>query len=91
MAREDWLNGWPRIGGASVLLGTQVACVGCGKEQGTTTVAFEEGVVLPEHEPDWPFEEATCPVCALQAGVWAQAPEDKLTARLKAIRDQKQG
>lgn len=91
MAREHWLNGWPRIGETGVLLGTQVACVGCGKDHGTTTVAFDDGTTFPERTPDWPFEEASCPVCALQARVWAQGPEDKLTVRLKALREQKQG
>jgi hypothetical protein len=91
MAREDWLNGWPRMGETAVLMGTCVQCVGCGKYHGITTVAFDEHTKFPDREPAWPFEEAACPVCALQARVWAQAPEDKLTARLKALREQKQG
>jgi hypothetical protein len=90
MAREDWLNGWPRIGEAAVLMGTAVVCVGCGKSHGITTVAFDENTAFPDKEPAWPFDEETCPVCALYERV-RQAPEDKLTARLKALREQKQG
>lgn len=90
MAREDWLNGWQR-NGDTVLLGTMVCCAGCGKEHGLTCVAFSDDWKLPEKDPAWPFERESCPICALQARVWAQAPEDKLTARLKALREQKQG
>lgn len=58
-----WLNGWHRISGRSVLMGTGVYCVGCGKGQGTMCVTFPEGYRPPENEPDWPFPQETCPVC----------------------------
>lgn len=86
MAHEDWLHGWPRIGETGVLIGTQVRCVGCGKDCGTTAVALEAGVTFPEREPEWPFDEAGCPVCALKSRIWQQSPEDKLTARMLALR-----
>lgn len=54
MAREDWLNGWPRMGSTAVLIGTSVRCVGCGKDHGITTVAFDGETVFPSQEPAWP-------------------------------------
>lgn len=65
--RLDWLHGWPRLGdnGTSVLIGTGVYCVGCGKSRGVTTVAFPEDWQPPGPDPDWPFPEDACPVCAL--------------------------
>jgi len=62
--REKWLNGWPRIGN-SVLIGTGSHCAGCGKLHGVTCVAFSEGYVPPEKDPEWPFQEEGCPVCAM--------------------------
>jgi hypothetical protein len=63
MTRESWLNGWSRDGN-TVLLGSSVHCVGCGKSYGTTCVVIPEGWAPPEKNPDWPFDEADCPVCS---------------------------
>jgi hypothetical protein len=57
-----WLNGWPRTG-ASVLIGTCVHCVGCGRYFGIATVVFEEGWRAPGPAPAWPFLPDTCPIC----------------------------
>ncbi len=63
--REKWLHGWPRLnGGSAVLMGTNVLCIGCGRDVGVTTVAITEGWKPPGPTPDWPFDEANCPVCA---------------------------
>lgn len=60
--REDWLNGWPRIGD-TVLVGNGVHCAGCGLSMGVTTVAFAKDWEPPTERPTWPFDEATCPIC----------------------------
>lgn len=65
--RETWLHGWPRMG-TRVLIGTGVYCVGCGKDGGITTVAFDstyEHWVKDRPYPDWPFDKNNCPVCYL--------------------------
>lgn len=86
MNREDWLNGWRRSGD-TVLIGMMVYCVGCGKEHGLACVVLSEDDVFPEKTPAWPFERDTCPICALQVRVWDQTSEDKLTARLKELKN----
>jgi hypothetical protein len=80
--REHWLNGWHRRGD-SVLIGTGVRCAGCGKFLGLACVAFD-GSLLPEKNPDFPFEEATCPLCACRR---SPGPVDKLTERLERLRE----
>lgn len=60
--REGWLNGWPRMGN-NVLLGSAVHCAGCGKFSGVTCVVIPLNWTPPEKDPDWPFEEDTCPIC----------------------------
>lgn len=67
-SRETWLHGWPRMG-TEVLIGTGVWCVGCGKDHGITTVAFDETWeywVKDRPYPDWPFDRKSCPVCELR-------------------------
>jgi hypothetical protein len=80
--REHWLNGWHRRGD-SVLIGTGTHCAGCGKFLGVTCVIFD-GSPLPEKPPDFPFEEATCPLCACRR---SPGPVDKLTERLERLRE----
>ncbi len=81
--RESWLNGWWRNGGG-VLMGTAVHCAGCGKSRGLACVALSfDDPPYPEKEPDWPFNEADCPVC--MAASFAP-PVDKLTARALAMK-----
>ncbi len=80
--REAWLNGWSRMG-TSVLVGTGVHCAGCGKFNGIACVAFGPDYVAPEKEPDWPFNEADCPLC-----MWREnppAPRDLLAERAERL------
>jgi hypothetical protein len=81
--REHWLNGWHRQGDA-VLLGG-VHCAGCGKFVGTTCIALDGGP-LPEKLPDFPFEEATCPLCAYRRLPHPPDAVDKLTERLERLK-----
>lgn len=60
--REKWLNGWRRFGN-SVQMGSAVHCAGCGKTRGVACVVIPEGYLPPEKEPEWPFDEESCPVC----------------------------
>ncbi len=60
--RESWLKGWPRRM-EMVIMGTGLHCAGCGKVAGCITVAFS-GEKPFRREPDWPFNEDTCPVHA---------------------------
>jgi hypothetical protein len=64
--REQWLNGWVRmpLDPTSVLIGTVVHCVGCGKARGMISVVMSENEILPDKLPDWPFDEIMCPVHA---------------------------
>jgi hypothetical protein len=82
--REHWLNGWRRQGG-SVLIGTAYHCAGCGKFLGLGCVAFD-GTPLPEKAPDFPFEEATCPLCELRRLPDPPDAVDKLTERLERLK-----
>jgi hypothetical protein len=81
--REHWLNGWHRQGDA-VLLGG-VHCAGCGKFVGTTCIALDDDP-LPEKMPDFPFEEATCPLCAYRRMPDPPDAVDKLTERLERLK-----
>lgn len=83
MTRETWLNGWPRMGN-SVLIGMHVCCAGCGRSHGICTVALSADDKWPEKMPDWPFDEADCPVHNYRQ---LPAPVDPLTERLKALRE----
>jgi hypothetical protein len=61
--RETWKHGWPTLSDwTTMLIGTGVHCVACGTLLGITTVAFPPGWTEPGPTPDWPFEEATCPL-----------------------------
>jgi len=82
--REHWLNGWHRHGD-SVLIGTATHCAGCGKFLGLACVIFD-GSPLPEKNPDFPFEAATCPLCEYRESPRPPAPVDKLTERLERLR-----
>lgn len=82
--REKWLNGWCRHGdSAFILLGPNICCIGCGRYGGTTCVVIS--VNLPDKEPDWPFNERDCPVCAKPA----PEPVDKLTQRAAYLKDKR--
>lgn len=59
-----WLNGWYRMGKSAVLMGTMVRCVGCGRSFGITSVVIDDRWTPPTKDPDWPFPEGECPVCA---------------------------
>jgi hypothetical protein len=86
--REAWLNGWPRHDDAdTVLIGSGVHCAGCGHFMGITTVAIEAGYVAPTKLPDWPFNESSCPLCAMRPRLWEPEPVDRLAER--AIRYKK--
>lgn len=62
-APQPWLNGWSRINdGRTVLLGTVVCCVCCGREQGITCVVFPADWEPPP-TPVWPFGRDDCPLC----------------------------
>ncbi len=60
--KEKWLNGWIRTG-SSILIGTKVCCVGCGKCHGITCIAIEENYIPPVQLPNFPFNKKYCPVC----------------------------
>lgn len=62
--QQPWMNGWPRIGPFSVLIGTGAHCVCCGRLQGVTCVAFPEDWEPSGPDPVWPFGEQDCPLCA---------------------------
>ena len=74
--RLAWLHGWGRLGddGIQVLMGTGVHCVGCGVSHGVTTVVIPDDWEPPTLEPEWPFPEGDCPVCALLAVVERNPP-----------------
>lgn len=59
-----WLNGWPRMGRAAVLVGNATHCIGCGRMYGITTVAIDAKWTPPTLDPAWPFRPGDCPVCA---------------------------
>lgn len=82
--REHWLNGWHRRGDL-VLIGTATHCAGCGQFLGLACVAFD-GEPLPERNPDFPFEEATCPLCEIRRVPDPPDGVDKLTERLERLR-----
>lgn len=82
MTREHWLNGWTRFGG-SALCGSGVYCAGCGLSLGVTCVAIPENWIAPASDPDWPFEQADCPVH--QPMGREDLPEDLQLARLEII------
>lgn len=81
-SREKWLNGWSRKG-ETVLIGCGIHCAGCGRSFGITTVMFEDDYVRPEKDPDWPFEESTCPVCQQEENHHARMETE---ARVRASR-----
>ena len=95
-SREHWLHGWPRIGDDGAFVSGSVVCIGCGK-----TIAVCTSVVndySPEKDPDWPFEETGCPVCALRdkyekAEAELRSPEteraDRLTERMLAMEERR--
>jgi hypothetical protein len=82
--RERWLNGWHRHGD-SILIGTGYHCAGCGKFLGLGCVALD-GEPWPEKLPDFPFEEATCPLCENRRTPNPPDQVDKLTERLERLR-----
>lgn len=83
MSRENWLNGWHRSGD-SVLIGTGWHCAGCGKFLGLGCVALDDQP-WPEKLPDFPFEEATCPLCEYRQAPNPPTAVDKLTERLERL------
>lgn len=63
-AELPWLNGWPRLGTSTVLIGMCVHCIGCGRNYGVTTAALTNDWTPPPERPSWPFQHGDCPVCA---------------------------
>ena len=63
MSREKWHEGWKRNG--DVIMYGHPHCAGCGKFLGCCALGIEEGWVPPP-DPQWPFDEAGCPLCALR-------------------------
>jgi hypothetical protein len=63
MTDRPWLHGWPLVGDG-VLIGTMVHCAGCGRPRGVTCVVFGGDWEAPDRDPDWPFDQAGCPICA---------------------------
>ncbi len=62
--REKWLYGWHRYQSSpTILLGGSVHCCCCGRFQGVTCFVASDD--FPATLPDWPFEEADCPLCAI--------------------------
>lgn len=62
---DSWLNGWPMLQDHyTVLMGAWVRCAGCGADHGVTCVVIEDGWEWPEKDPDWPYPQDSCPVCA---------------------------
>ena len=62
---EKWLNGWMRQGD-TVLIGSGLHCVGCGFFLGTCCVILSDCAMPSREDPDYPFEQASCPVCQLR-------------------------
>lgn len=89
MNREKWLNGWDR-NGWEVLIGTGVHCAGCGWFVGLATIAITGDEKWPDKLPDWPFEEATCPLHPRALGEGPQYKVDRLTERMVALEKQRQ-
>lgn len=79
---EAWLNGWYRVG-AFVFIGTGVHCAGCGKFNGIGCVAIDPNSKWPEAMPDWPFNEASCPLCTWREN--PPAPRDLLAERAERL------
>jgi len=59
--REKWLNGHQRHGG--MVYPGHGRCAGCGRDFGVGCIVIDENDIFPEKEPDFPFNEETCPVC----------------------------
>ena len=83
--REKWLHKWPKINSTTILMGTGIYCIGCGKDRGVISAMIDPDNI-PSKRPEWPFEEKNCPICELEDKVMG-GPEDKLTARLVALRE----
>ena len=82
---RDWLNGWYYNEGATILVGSMVHCVGCGKQYGVTCVVIDASYTFPDKAPEWPFSVDNCPICQLAAKIpWGNdEKQDKLVARMK--------
>jgi hypothetical protein len=63
MTDRPWLHGWPMTGDG-VLIGAMVHCAGCGRPRGLTCVALGGDWDVPTVDPDWPFDQDDCPICA---------------------------
>ena len=96
--REHWLNGWPRFGDDGAFVSGRAVCVGCGRTIAVCTSVAND--FSPKEDPDWPFEEGTCPLCALRARYEKAAAElrspateraDKLTERMLAMEERRRG
>ena len=86
--RESWRNGWPLQGDS---IGLHPHCAGCGKSLGLACIALEAGVEYPP-EPQWPFEEATCPLCLLRNRLYERdGKPDRLTERMLAMKNRQEG
>lgn len=90
MEREDWLNGLKREGDRVMVFPT-IRCVGCGNALGV--VCYIPGDEACAPKPDFPFDEATCPLCEMRKKLATMPPEpkDRLLERMNTLRAQKQG
>lgn len=61
-----WLNGWARHDLTTLLMGSGVHCIGCGRLLGVISVVFTADW-SPPPEPAWPFRPMECPVCSNDA------------------------
>jgi hypothetical protein len=85
MTRETWHEGWYRTGDQIVN-----CCAGCGVTLGMACIAATSEDAAPE--PQWPFDEETCPLCLLRNRLYERdGPPDRLTERMLALRARKAG
>ena len=52
--------------GDSVMVGTMNCCAGCGFHLGLGCIVIEIDREYPTEDPDWPFDEKDCPICAFR-------------------------
>jgi hypothetical protein len=60
--QQPWMNGWPRMSLQTMLVGSGVECVCCGRCRGVTCVAIDPDWIAPP-PITYPFSEADCPLC----------------------------
>jgi hypothetical protein len=86
VTRETWHEGWHRTGDQIF-----TRCAGCGKTLGVACIAITSDDA-PIAEPQWPFDEETCPLCLLRNRLYERdGPPDRLTERMLAMKARKAG